>query len=578
MTVEPFFDFMGVPRQDLTVEVPGRDLSGSEFAAVFPITTDPSVLPAAGDKTPASGANFSNASVDPLFTPDPLPLLPPEELPNWQVHFETVPLQEVVLPLVEDEPPPNGLPSIGVNAAVRMDDEDLEHGILGSVDGSDDPGLTPLNAKGVLSHDFGSDGGGTVLLLGTGAPVGFAYVLNGAGTQLTIFQNGNPNAVLEVTLTNAIGGYEVEQLGPIAHTGVGENDVGFVINYRVTDGSGDSVDGVLSINVDDDTPMPLLEGDLSTGAVDEDGVFEGSKDNGLGDGIANGPGDLAVPNMDGDNDESTTSGNASALFLSGADVPLTYSLVDTPGAQAALNGLGLTSGGVALTYAVTGNVLTASTDNTFADPDAVVFTFTLNPTTGAWTFDLEDQLDHPSLDGLPGDNEENDLPIALGAIVLATDFDGDLVTANAGSLVVTVNDDTPIRSGPISSGTVDEDLLTGGIEGGNGDIDAGAGTVTTVATGSVTGPPQFQSGADEPLTFSVVTDTSALEEQNLDFWRRSAELFGVRQHADRVCRRGRWHGRCVGCRRPAGVHVHAESGRGVGVRSGGPARPCAGRG
>ena len=106
VTVEPFFDSMGVPRQDLTVEVPGRDMSSSEFAAVFPITTDPSVLPAAGDKIPASGANFSNASVDPLLSPDPLPLLPPEELPNWQVHFETVPLQEVVLPLVEDEPPP----------------------------------------------------------------------------------------------------------------------------------------------------------------------------------------------------------------------------------------------------------------------------------------------------------------------------------------------------------------------------------------------------------------------------------------------------------------------------------------
>ena len=126
VTVEPFFDSMGVPRQDITVEVPGRDMSSSEFAAVFPITTDPSVLPAAGDKIPASGANFSNASVDPLLSPDPLPLLPPEELPNWQVHFETVPLREVVLPLVEDEPPPNGLPSIAANAqVVRIDDDDL---------------------------------------------------------------------------------------------------------------------------------------------------------------------------------------------------------------------------------------------------------------------------------------------------------------------------------------------------------------------------------------------------------------------------------------------------------------------
>ena len=47
VTVEPFFDLMGVPRQDLTVEVAGRDMSSSEFAAVFPITTDQSVLAAA---------------------------------------------------------------------------------------------------------------------------------------------------------------------------------------------------------------------------------------------------------------------------------------------------------------------------------------------------------------------------------------------------------------------------------------------------------------------------------------------------------------------------------------------------
>ena len=269
VTVEPFFDSMGVPRQDLTVEVPGRDMLSSEFAAVFPITTDQSVLAAAGNQTPASGANFSNASVDPLLSPDPLPLLPPEELPNWQVHFETVPLQEVVLPLVDDEePPPNGLPSIGVNAAVRMDDEDLANGILGSVDGSDDPGPTPLNAKGVLSYDFGSNGAGTVFLLGDGAPAGFAYVLNAAGTQLTILQNGNPNPVLQVTLTNTTGGYEVTQLGPIVHPpGFGENDVAFAINYRVTDANGDFIDGVLPINVDDDTPAA---------AVDSGNVTEGS--------------------------------------------------------------------------------------------------------------------------------------------------------------------------------------------------------------------------------------------------------------------------------------------------------------
>ena len=104
---------MGVPLQNLTVEVaPGRELPSGEFASVFPITTDQSVLAAAGNaaQNPPSGANFSDPSVEPLLTPTPLPLLGPEELPNWVVNFETIPLQEVELPVVEEEepPPPNG--------------------------------------------------------------------------------------------------------------------------------------------------------------------------------------------------------------------------------------------------------------------------------------------------------------------------------------------------------------------------------------------------------------------------------------------------------------------------------------
>src|ERR1700730_10093522 len=68
LTVEPFFD--SKHENNLTIEVaPGRDVSVSEFASLFPITTDQSVLPAAGDgngNAQGSGAHFSNSSVDPL--------------------------------------------------------------------------------------------------------------------------------------------------------------------------------------------------------------------------------------------------------------------------------------------------------------------------------------------------------------------------------------------------------------------------------------------------------------------------------------------------------------------------------
>jgi hypothetical protein len=84
MTIEPFFDSMGVSLANLSVEVsPGRNLPSGEFTSTFPTTEGQSVLPAAGNAgIPASGANFTSAPVDPMATPDPLALLPPEQPPG----------------------------------------------------------------------------------------------------------------------------------------------------------------------------------------------------------------------------------------------------------------------------------------------------------------------------------------------------------------------------------------------------------------------------------------------------------------------------------------------------------------
>lgn len=90
VTLEPFFDSTGKPLNGISVEVsPGRDLTGAEFAATFPVTEDQSVLPAAGDgngNAQASGANFSSVGVDPLSLPGPLDLLGQEELPNFVIN------------------------------------------------------------------------------------------------------------------------------------------------------------------------------------------------------------------------------------------------------------------------------------------------------------------------------------------------------------------------------------------------------------------------------------------------------------------------------------------------------------
>ncbi|XIA62918.1 hypothetical protein ACFIOY_26610 [Bradyrhizobium sp. TZ2] len=92
VTVEPFFDSRQDSLDNVAVEVaPGRNVSVSEFASLFPITTDQSVLPAAGDgngNAQGSGANFSNSSVDPLATGNPLDLLGQEALGNFALTAE----------------------------------------------------------------------------------------------------------------------------------------------------------------------------------------------------------------------------------------------------------------------------------------------------------------------------------------------------------------------------------------------------------------------------------------------------------------------------------------------------------
>ncbi|HHU0117053.1 TPA: hypothetical protein ACT9L8_002911, partial [Legionella pneumophila] len=132
---------------------------------------------------------------------------------------------------------------------------------------------------------------------------------------------------------------------------------------------------------------PSVSSTKLTGVVDEDG---------LAGGIAGGTGDVAGQAV-------AASGNVATLFQSGADAPLSYSLnPNTSGLPA------LSSGGVALTYAVSGGTLTASAGST------QVFTFTLNAN-GNYTFTLLAKLDHPA------GADENDITINLGSVIRATD-------------------------------------------------------------------------------------------------------------------------------------------------------------
>ena len=293
VTVEPVFKsradgLVGETRDEITVEMaPGRDISVKEFVTLFPITTDTSVLPAedrdgnSNANAQASGAYFSPFSVDPL---DPVPLnqlAPQEELGNFVLELPTrgnvLPdqggnLSRTITSALTKRPRRTVFPASRRIRWCGSMTRIFRGGILGGIGDDLD---APVNASGVLAHDFGPDGAGTVLLSGAELPAGFTYALNAEGTQLTVLQNGTP--VLLVALSDTVSGaYTVTQLASIHHPAGGdENDVQFTINYLVTDSTGDSVEGSFGINVDDDTPTAtneasqnVAEGATVTGLLD----------------------------------------------------------------------------------------------------------------------------------------------------------------------------------------------------------------------------------------------------------------------------------------------------------------------
>ena len=81
VTADPFFDFSGKPFADLGVELgAGRAVTGEQFAQLFQISDDQSVLPDPG-RIPPSGADFHDVTIDLLpGGARPLALLGPEAL------------------------------------------------------------------------------------------------------------------------------------------------------------------------------------------------------------------------------------------------------------------------------------------------------------------------------------------------------------------------------------------------------------------------------------------------------------------------------------------------------------------
>ena len=341
-----------------------------------------------------------------------------------------------------------GLPG-DPNATVLFDDDALAGGNSGGI--GDD--VNAAQVTGTLGHSYGADGPGSLLLLDTGAlpqGLGFTAERDAGGTILLIKQNGTTVLTVELTDTTS-GAYTVTQNAPIDHpAGNDENNLNFIIGYRVTDGDGDSVDGTLAINVDDDTP---------TAVNDVDSVAEG-----LG---------------------QTATGN---VFLGGTDAGdanLTDGVADTIGADGAAVGgavtgarLGTEAGGGALTaIAVAGTTIVG----TYGD-------LLLNPN-GSYVYTLKTA-------SIPAGVTSETFTYQI------TDGDGDTDLAQ---LEISLTQDLNVPDTTGSTATVYEDGLADGVQ-------HGAASETTTGTFTVDGNNEgytltLDGDVNPPVTITAVGNT-----------------------------------------------------------------------
>ncbi len=177
--------------------------------------------------------------------------------------------------VVEDDVP------VGATINIALDDDNQPGGNPGfGNDATDGAASDDIAASTTVSGQIivGADEPAAISFLGTGAPQGFSY--ESSGSQLLVKQGGT--TVLTITLTDAnTGAFTVTQNAAIQHPAQGgvdngeqganlENNLLFTIGYQVTDKDGDSRQGTLAINVDDDTPV------IGAGPADliENGSFE----------------------------------------------------------------------------------------------------------------------------------------------------------------------------------------------------------------------------------------------------------------------------------------------------------------
>ncbi|NBB48494.1 VWA domain-containing protein, partial [Rhizobium sp. CRIBSB] len=299
------------------------------------------------------------------------------------------------------------------------------------------------------------------------------------------------------------------------------------------------LNNAFSITITDD--VPVLSGTKENRTVDEDDIATSQStgtspdDDNTVDGSYTGN---PISNTTG---PAFISGSLGNLIKGGADDTVKFSFIDEGVLRQSLAGLGMSSKGEVLSFDLQGNVLygfanVGGPSGVSFDPqlgDRPVFKLTLNEN-GSYTFELIDQLDHDlgagQNTGLQGSDAN---AINFGAVIQATDHDGDSVSLN-NAFSITITDDVPVLSGTKENRLVDEDDIKTSQSTGTNPTDGNGDGSWTGGPGQNGNGPAFidgslanliKGGADDRVKFSFIDESAARAAlDNLGLSSKGAEL------------------------------------------------------
>ncbi|TKV83638.1 hypothetical protein FDV58_00040 [Bradyrhizobium elkanii] len=484
VTVEPFFDSRADGQRNVTIEMaPGREVSVQEFANLFPISTDASVLPAADNggnsngNAQASGANFSPFAVDPLAPVPTNVLAPQEELPNL---VTPLPPTGFVLGIA---PPPiiSGNPL----SALIVDESFLtaatNHGVAGS--GLGPAGATVASVQ--VSFNLTVPGGQQSLTyaLSVTTPNEDSGLIDSATGQhvlLTVNAAGvvegrtaiSGDLVLTISV-DATGHVTLTDLRAVHEATPGNFNEGITLasglitlTATVTDNNNQSA----SASVDVGSHLTILDdGPVAgtvTGATDTLVLDETRP---VGSDTAGGTTPTGLASVTADFSNNFTGGSYGAdgagstaytLHLTGTNVASGLYALDPTDTNPAHFGQG-----AQIVLNQVGDTITGSANGT------TYFTITINETTGIVTFTQVNNIWHADPTN-PDDAATLTLSSAslLQVVQTITDADGDSVSApiNLGGGVFTIQDSGPTagtvieKEGPAETLVLDESRPVGG--------------------------------------------------------------------------------------------------------------------